>query len=66
MKVTATAKGYLGCVREPGNVFEVADGLKGSWFTPVPEAPAPEAPKAAKGAAKKAAQADPGDDDAII
>jgi hypothetical protein len=39
MKVVATAKGYLGSIREPGDVFEVADGAKGSWFTPLPEEP---------------------------
>lgn len=72
MKVTATAKGYMGSIREPGDVFEVADGLKGSWFTPVPEEPKATAKLEGKGGPKKpapadkAAQGDPGDDEAII
>lgn len=66
MKVTATAKGFYGSIREPGDVFEVADGLTGSWFTPVPVAMVPKAPKAAKGTGKEPAPADPGEEDAII
>jgi hypothetical protein len=34
MEVIATARGYLGAIREPGDVFEVEDGLTGSWFKP--------------------------------
>lgn len=63
MKVVATMKGYLGSIREPGDVFEVPDGLTGSWFKPEPVEP--KAPEKAK-APKKAAAADPGEDEAII
>lgn len=64
MKVIATAKGYLGSIREPGDVFEVADGLKGSWFTPVPGEP--KAAEKPKGKAPKPTPTDPGDDEPII
>lgn len=41
MKVIATALGYGGKdghqLRQPGDVFEVADGEKASWFEPLPE-----------------------------
>jgi hypothetical protein len=38
MKVIATATGYDGIVvREPGEVFEIKDGKKGSWFKPAEE-----------------------------
>lgn len=36
MKVTATKQGYFGKLREPGDVFEVPEGEKASWFEPVP------------------------------
>lgn len=46
MKVVATAKGYLGSIREPGDVFDVPEGTTGSWFDPVPVEPkAAEKPK---------------------
>lgn len=33
MKVIATKKGFDGKVlREPGDVFDMPDGAKGSWF----------------------------------
>lgn len=39
MQVRATAVGYAGkdghALRQPGDVFEIEDGAKGSWFTPV-------------------------------
>lgn len=38
MQVTATAKGYFGSLREPGDTFEVPKGTTGSWFQPVPVA----------------------------
>lgn len=48
MKVTARFKGYYGQIREVGEVFDVPEGTKGSWFDPVPASPAPpvEPPKA--------------------
>ncbi|MGE8659112.1 MAG: hypothetical protein ACN6O8_20400 [Achromobacter sp.] len=39
MKVIATALGYAGKdghqLRQPGDIFEVADGETASWFKPV-------------------------------
>ena len=35
MKVIATKPGYHGKLREPGDIFDVADGSKASWFEPV-------------------------------
>ncbi|MDZ7789732.1 MAG: hypothetical protein U5L08_04410 [Xanthomonadales bacterium] len=35
MKVEAIKKGYHGKLREKGDVFEVPNGSKASWFTPV-------------------------------
>ncbi|CAB3624678.1 hypothetical protein [Achromobacter pestifer] len=39
MKVIATAVGYAGKdghqLRQPGDVFEVPDGSKATWFNPV-------------------------------
>lgn len=37
MKVTATKKGYFVKLREPGDVFDVPEGLKATWFEPVDE-----------------------------
>lgn len=37
MKVIATAKGYYGFLRQPGDVFEVPNGTKGSWIEPYKE-----------------------------
>ena len=37
MRVIATRTGYSDTVRQPGDVFEVPDGLTGSWFEAVPE-----------------------------
>lgn len=47
MKVTAKAKGYHGSFRDVGEVFDVPEGTKGSWFDPVPAVPVPpvEPPK---------------------
>jgi hypothetical protein len=59
MLVKATAKGYLGSLREAGDEFEVPDGTKSSWFAPV--AVEPEV-KPAKPAKAKAADAKPSDD----
>lgn len=43
MKVVATAKGFLGKLRDIGEEFDAPEGLKASWFVPVvpPEAPKP-------------------------
>lgn len=39
MKVQVIKPGYHGGKRyKPGDVFDVADGLKGSWFAPVESA----------------------------
>lgn len=35
--VKAVKQGFHGSLRQPGDVFEVPDDLKGSWFTVVPE-----------------------------
>lgn len=48
MKVTALKPGYFGKLRSPGDVFEVPDGARASWFAPVnagAEAAKPEAPR---------------------
>jgi hypothetical protein len=56
-KVIAIAKGYDGVVvRNPGDVFEVADGAKGSWFKAADgdtKGPASKPGKAAKAKAEK-------------
>lgn len=50
MKVIATKKGFDGkALREPGDVFDMPDGTKGSWFEPVK----PGKVEAAKEAPKK-------------
>lgn len=62
MKVIATAEGFHGKVRYPGETFEVADDEKGSWFVPVdkPAARSAQTSGAAKAseAAKAKAEAD--------
>jgi hypothetical protein len=60
MRVIATAKGYFGGLREPGDEFEVPDGAKGSWFAPV----AAEDAKPAGKAKRKSAEPEPAVDDA--
>ena len=35
MQVMATARGVYQTLREPGDIFEVADGAAASWFEPV-------------------------------
>lgn len=52
MQVIATARGYDNVrVREEGEVFDVADGTKGTWFKPVEDA------TSAKPAVKRTAKA---------
>ena len=44
MQVKATAVGYDGqAVRQPGDVFEMPDGLKAPWFVAVEDEPAVKA-----------------------
>lgn len=35
MQVEATARGYFGVIREPGEVFEVPEGEKAAWWKPL-------------------------------
>jgi len=63
MKVVATEKGYLGWIREPGDEFDVPEGVTGSWFKPVAEPPKAE-PAKPKGKGKTPDPA--GDDDEPI
>ena len=50
MKVIATKPGfYAGHLWQVGNEFDVAEGAKASWFTPVVEYKPPAKPKEAKG-----------------
>lgn len=50
MQVRATASGFYDGVRKPGEVFEVADGVRGSWFEPADGAGfTPPAPRAKRG-----------------
>ncbi len=39
MRVIATKPGFSDYLRQPGDVFEVPDGSKGSWFKPVEDEP---------------------------
>jgi len=48
MKVIATKQGYLGKIREPGEVFDAPEGLQASWFEPVEMAEASDAPARGK------------------
>ena len=54
MKVIATAKGYYGQIREPGDVFEVPKGATATWFEeaedyePDEDHPAPRADRTAQ------------------
>jgi hypothetical protein len=45
MKVVALKSGFFGKLRQAGDVFEVPDGTRGSWFRPDP-ASSPPPPKA--------------------
>lgn len=44
MRVIAKRLGHAGVLRQPGEVFEMPDNAKGTWFDPVPEAKPAEAP----------------------
>lgn len=55
MKVIATKVGFFGSLREVGDKFEVPDGEKASWFSPV------EPPETSKATSKKQAAADNND-----
>lgn len=45
MKVTALKSGYFGKLRQPGDVFDVPEGSKATWFEP--DEPKPEGKKTA-------------------
>lgn len=47
MRVQALKVGFAGgTLRHPGDVFDMPEGAKGSWFTPLDKAPATgKAPK---------------------
>lgn len=51
MKVIAIKQGYFGKLRAPDEVFDVPEGAKASWFTPVDK----------KGAAEGKGDAKPSD-----
>lgn len=51
MLVIAKVRGYFDAIREPGEKFNVPDGRKASWYTPV------ESPKEAKEPARKSKKA---------
>lgn len=58
MRVIATARGYDGInLREVGEEFDMPDGSKGSWFTPVEPEEKPQ-PTAKRGKGKAAADDD--------
>ena len=59
MLVKATAKGYLGSLREIGDEFEVPAGLSASWFAPVAAVDDAKPAKSRKG---KAFEAETDDD----
>lgn len=65
MKVVATARGYLGAIREPGDTFDVPDGTKGSWFNPVADVPV-EAPVKVGKSKGKPDPNDTGEDGQVI
>lgn len=50
MQVTAIKPGYLGRLRAVGDVFEVPEGLRATWFAPLAAAAPPKEakPKEAK------------------
>lgn len=44
MVVVATKVGFFRKLREPGEIFEVPDGVTASWFKPVGHEAKPETP----------------------
>lgn len=52
MRVIAIAQGYGGkdkhAIREPGDVFEVPEGSKASWFKPVEDDEQADRPRSRK------------------
>lgn len=52
MLVIAKVRGYFDGIREPGEKFNVPNGRKATWYTPVESAKEVKEP-AAKGAGKK-------------
>lgn len=66
VEVVATAKGYYGAIREPGDKFEVPQGTTGSWFELVEAEGKPKATrKSAKPAAQAAESEDPDAEDLV-
>jgi hypothetical protein len=66
-KVIAIAKGYDGVVvRNPGDVFEVADGAKGSWFKAADGDTKGPAAKASKPAKATKAKVDEAEEDSAL
>lgn len=58
MEVIATALGFHGSLRQPGDKFEVPDTAKASWFKPVdPPVDPPADAKAGKSAKVQKADA---------
>lgn len=55
MKVIATAVGYHGKIRQPGDLFDVAEGSKASWYKPVDDPT--ESPRGRRQAASAEAKA---------
>lgn len=55
MQVVALKQGYFGCLRTAGDVFEVPQGTKASWFAPVQ--PAQESAEAVPASDEIAAEA---------
>lgn len=45
MKVTALENGFYGSYRKEGDIFDVEDGEKATWFAPLEEDPVPGKPK---------------------
>lgn len=68
MKVIAIKAGYHGKLREPGEEFEVEDGLKASWFVAADNAVSekPESQKSKASGNKKGANADTGEGSDLV
>lgn len=60
MKVTAIKQGYHGRLRAVGDVFDVPDGSRASWFVPVDKAD--DLDKAEKQPTRRKSGADKADD----
>ena len=58
MKVKATKQGFYGKLIAAGEVFDVDEGVTGSWFEPVQTEPAEPAAAPKKATARKTPAAD--------